>query len=451
MRTDYMEKIGTIARERLALLFDGGSFTELDALRQENGEQAAVVCAHGYVEGQAVCAFAQAPDVNSGVMGKSTAGKIKRLYSLAAKTGTPVIGIYDSNGVFVDGTADSLTAYGKLIAASAKLSGVVPQISVIAGVCAGSAALLAAEADFVLATESAELYLTPPFGTDAAKPETAAKAGIVAAVCKDDAAVAEKVKTMLRYLPANNLAGAPVCEFAEPETVCSKDSLFSGIADADSLLPVYEAYGNSVGTALATVRGQAVGIISTCRSTEALTAEDSAKMARFVRTCDAFSVPVLTVVDTVGFAADTEAARNGSLRAMTQLCGAYAEATTVKIALIAGEACGAAFSAIAGRGAGSDYVIAWNSAAIAPLRPEAAVEFLWHDRLKGAADANAKRKELAKEYTDTLASAEKAAALGVIDAVIAPSETRQAITAALDMLEGKRVSNMPKKHSNIPF
>ena len=451
MRTDYMEKLGTIARERLALLFDGGTFTELDGLRLENGEQAAVVCVHGYVEGQAVCAFAQAPDVNSGVMGKSTAGKIKRLYSLAAKTGTPVVGIFDSNGVYVDGTADSLTAYGKLIAASAKLSGVVPQISVIAGVCAGSAALLAAEADFVLATENAELYLTPPFGTDAAKPETAAKAGIVAAVCKDDAAVMEQTRTLLRYLPANNLAGAPVAEFAEPEAVCSKDSLFSGIADAGSLLPLYEAYGASVGTALATVRGQAVGIISTCRSTEALTADDSAKMARFVRTCDAFSVPVLTVVDTVGFAADTDAARNGSLRAMTQLCGAYAEATTVKIALIAGEACGAAFSAIAGRGAGSDYVIAWNSAAIAPLRPEAAVEFLWHDKLKGAADANAKRKELAKEYTDTLASAEKAAQLGVIDTVIAPAESRQAVSDALEMLEGKRVSGMPKKHSNIPF
>ena len=451
MRTDYMEKIGTIARERLALLFDGGEFTELDALCLEKEDLAAVVCAHGYVEGQAVCAFAQASDVNSGVMGKSTAGKIKRLYSLAAKTGTPVVGIYDSNGVYVDGTADSLTAYGKLIAAAGRLSGVVPQISVIAGVCAGSAALMAAEADFVLATESAELYLTPPFGTDAAKPETAAKAGVIAAVCKDDAAVMALTKDLLRKLPANNLAGAPVSEFEEPSAVCTKDAVFTGIADADSLLPLYEAYGSSVGTALATVRGQAVGIISTCKSEDALTADDAAKMARFLRTCDAFSIPVLTVVDTVGFAADNDAARNGSLRAMTQLCGAYAEATTVKIALIVGEACGAAFSAIAGRGAGSDYVIAWDQAAIAPLRPEAAVEFLWHDKLKGAADANAKRKELAKEYTETLASAEKAAQLGAVDAVIAPAQTRQALAAALEMLEGKRVSNLPKKHSNIPF
>ncbi|MCR4759047.1 MAG: carboxyl transferase [Oscillospiraceae bacterium] len=446
-----MEKLGTIARERLALLFDGGEFTELDALRLEKEDVAAVVCAHGYVEGQAVCAFAQSSDVNSGVMGKSTAGKIKRLYSLAAKTGTPVVGIYDSNGVYVDGTADSLTAYGKLIAAAGRLSGVVPQISVIAGVCAGSAALMAAEADFVLATESAELYLTPPFGTDAAKPETAAKAGVIAAVCKDDAAVMALTKDLLRKLPANNLAGAPVSEFEEPSAVCTKDAVFTGIADADSLLPLYEAYGSSVGTALATVRGQAVGIISTCKSEDALTADDAAKMARFLRTCDAFSIPVLTVVDTVGFAADNDAARNGSLRAMTQLCGAYAEATTVKIALIVGEACGAAFSAIAGRGAGSDYVIAWDQAAIAPLRPEAAVEFLWHDKLKGAADANAKRKELAKEYTETLASAEKAAQLGAVDAVIAPAQTRQALAAALEMLEDKRVSNLPKKHSNIPF
>lgn len=446
-----MDKIGTIARERLSALFDGGVFTELDALRNEKDAPAAVVCAHGYVEGQAVCAFAQAPDVNDGVMGKNTAGKIKRLYSLAAKTGTPLIGIFDSNGVYVDGTADALTAYGKLIACAAKLSGVVPQISVIAGVCAGSAALLAAEADFVLATESAELYLTPPFGTDAAKPETAAKAGIVAAVCKDDADAAEQVKSLLRKLPANNLAGAPIAEFDEPEAACTKDTLLKGIADAGSILPFYTAYGKSVETALATVRGQAVGIISTCGSADALTADDSAKMARFVRTCDAFSIPVLTVLDTIGFAADTDAARNGSLRAMTQLCGAYAEATTVKIALIAGEACGAAFSAIAGRGAGSDYVMAWKDAAIAPMRPEAAVEFLWHDKLKGAADVNAKRSELANEYKRTLASAEKAAQIGVIDAVISAGETRQAVVDALDLLEGKRVSNLPKKHSNIPF
>lgn len=451
MRTVYMEKIGTIARERLALLFDGGAFTELDALRLEKDDPAAVVCAHGYVEGQAVCAFAQAPDVNSGVMGKNTAGKIRRIYALAAKTGTPLVGIYDSSGVYVDGTADSLTAYGKLIAAAAKLSGVVPQISVIAGVCAGSAALMAAEADFVLATEAAELYLTPPFGTDAAKPETAAKAGVIAAVCADDAAVMEKTKELLRKLPANNLAGAPIAEFGEPTAACSKSALLEGIADADSLLPLYESYGTSVETALVTVRGQAVGIITTCKSDDALTVDDAAKMARFVRTCDAFSIPVLTVVDTVGFAADNDAARTGSLRAMTQLCGAYAEATTVKIALIAGEACGAAFSAIAGRGAGSDYVIAWDKAAIAPMRPEAAVEFLWHDKLKGAKDVNAKRAELAKEYKNTLASAEKAAQLGVADAVITAAETRQAIADALDLLEGKRVSNLPKKHSNIPF
>lgn len=446
-----MEKIGTIARERLSALFDGGVFTELDAARLEKDEPAAVVCAHGYVEGQAVCAYAQSPDVNNGAMGKNTAGKIKRLYSLAAKTGTPIVGIFDSNGVFVDGTAEPLTAYGKLIACAAKLSGVVPQISVIAGVCAGSAALLAAEADFVLATGSAELYLTPPFGTDAAQPETAAKAGVVSAVCKDDADAAEKVKSLLRKLPANNLAGAPVSEFDEPETPCTPATLLTGLADAGSLLPLYETYGCSVETALATVRGQSVGIITTCKSDDAITADDAAKMARFVRTCDAFSIPVLTVLDTQGFSADTDAARNGSLRAMTQLCGAYAEATTVKIALITGEACGAAFSAVAGRGAGSDYVLAWDDAAIAPMRPEAAVEFLWHDKLKGAADVNAKRKELAKEYKQTLASAEKAAQIGVIDAVIAKNETRQAVCDALELLEGKRVSNMPKKHSNIPF
>lgn len=440
----------SIARERLALLFDNGTFTELDALRAERGSAAAVVCAHGFVEGQPVCAFAQDPDAADGAMGNAAAGKIKRLYGLASKTGTPVVGIYDSNGVYVDGTADSLSAYGKLIAASAKLSGLVPQISVVSGVCAGSAALLASEADFLLMTESAELYLTPPFGTDAAKAESAAKAGIAAQVCADDAAAADAVKALLRMLPANNLAGAPISEFDVPEGAFDKAELLSCIADAGSLLPLYERFGTAAATALCTVRGQSVGLLLTAGDTP-LTADDAAKLARFVRTCDAFSIPVITLLDTPGFAADNEAALRGSLRAMAQLCGAYAEATTVKIAVITGEACGAAFSAIAGRGAGSDLVLAWEGAAVAPLRPEAAVEFLWHDRLKGAADVDAKRRELAKEYTGTLASAQKAAELGAVDNVIAPEQTRQAVVDALEILEGKRVAGMPKKHSNIPF
>ena len=446
-----MENSASIAKERLSLLFDNGTFTELDALRTEKDSAAAVVCAHGFVEGQAVCAFAQSSDVKDGIMGKNTAGKIKRLLSLAAKTGTPIVGVYDSNGVFVDGTADSLSAYGKLIASAANLSGVVPQISVIAGVCAGSAALMACEADFVLATKKAELCLTPAYGTDSASPETAAKIGLVAEVCEDDAAAMMQVKALLRTLPANNLAGAPISEFDVPEQAVSKANLLDGIADMGSLMPLYSAYGETVETALATIRGTAVGLISTAKSDAVLTADDAAKIARFVRTCDAFSIPVITLLDTIGFTDDTDAAKAGSLRAITQLCGAYAEATTVKISVITGLACGAAFSAIAGRGAGSDLVFAWNDAVIAPLKPEAAVEFLWHDKLKGAADVNAKRKSLADEYGKTLASATKAAELGVIDTVIAPADTRQALIDALDMLEGKRVSRMPKKHSNIPF
>lgn len=445
-----MDNTASIARERLALLFDNGSFTELDALRLEKDEAAAVVCAHGYVDGQPVCAFAQCPDVNDGALGKNAAGKIKRLYNLAAKTGAPVVGIYDSNGVYIDGTADALTVYGKLIAVANHLSGVVAQISVVAGVCAGSAALMASAADFVICTEQSELYLTPPFGTDAAAADTAAKNGVAAAVCADDAAAMEKVKAILTLMPANNLAGAPVCEYAAPAAACTKETLLEGIADADTLLPLYEAYGNTVKTALATVRGTAVGIVAACGK-DALTVDDTAKIARFVRACDAFSVPVITIMDTPGFACDTDAARNGSLRAMAQLCGAYAEATAVKIALITGEASGAAFSAMVGRGAGSDLVLAWDGATIAPMRPESAVEFLWHDKLKGVADVNAARRTLADEYSRTLASAEKAAELGVVDTVIAPAATRDALIAALDMLESKRVSRMPKKHSNIPF
>lgn len=445
-----METKKHTARERLELLFDGGTFTELFALRAQGEDLAAVMCAHGFCDGVPLYAFAQCPERAKGVMNAASADKISKLYALAAKVGAPLVGIYDSDGVYVDGTADSLAAYGRLIADGANLSGVVPQISVICGVCAGSAALMAAEADFVLLSEDAEIYLTPPFGTDAAKPQTAQKAGIAAAVCAGDEELMAKAREILRLLPTNNLCDVPLCEYDEPQAKADRGAVERAVADEGSLTELYEGFGDAARTALGTVRGLTCGFVSTSAQTP-LTARDALKIARFVRTCDAFSVPVITALDTMGFTDDTDAAKAGSLRAMASLCGAYAEATTIKIAVIAGQACGAAFSAIAGKGAGSDVTLAWEDAVIAPMKPESAVEFLWHDKLKGARDVSARRAELAREYSRTLASAQKAAQLGAVDTVIKAEETRGAVCDALDMLEGKRLSRLPKKHSNIPF
>ena len=441
------------AYARLVNLFDDGVFTQVNALTKEGDAPTGVICAYGYVNGNAVYAFSQDKAVNSGAVGLKHAEKIAKLYALAAKTGTPIIGIHDSNGAFVDGTVDALTAYGEMLAGASPLSGVVPQIAVIAGTCAGSAALLACSADFIIMTKDAEFFMAPPFSANAGTAEAAAKAGTASLLCEDDAEAIAQARALINLLPVNNLSGAPMFEYADSTAAVSGDltALTAAVADADSVLELGAAYGTAAYTALATMGGTTVGFAATNKTDAALTPADCAKLARFVRTCDAFSIPVITFVDTIGFAADSEAELTGSIKAMTQLANCYAEATTVKLSVVTGNAIGAAFTALAGTACGADFTYAWENAVISPMAPLTAVEFLWHDQLKGASDVNAKRAELAKTFAATVASATSAAEKNAVDAVIAPADTRATLLSALDILSGKRVSNLPKKHNNIPF
>ena len=442
------KNLDSAARRRLAALFDDGAYTEVGSLSMEKESLASVITAYGYVNGSLVYAFSQDNSVNSGAVGTVHAQKIAKLYSLAAKTGRPVVGIHDSNGAFIDGTVDSLTAYGEMIGTAASVSGVVPQISVIAGVCAGSAAMLACSADFVVMTKDAELYVAPNGKSTAAD---AAKAGTAAVVCDDDDAAVSAAKELLRLIPENNLTAVPVYEYEE-NAFASGNALsdtVNNIADADSVTELYEGFGKASYTALATVAGSTAGIVSTNRTKDKLTADDSAKIARFVRTCDAFGIPVITLVDTEGFDGEGEAA--GSVRNMTMLAGAYAEATTAKVTLVTGKAYGPAFVALASKGANADFTFAYESAVISPLAPVTAVEFLWHEKLAGAANAAAKREELAKEYIAEYATAEKAAYRNAVDEVISPAQTRTKLAEALEIISVKRVSRLPKKHNNLPL
>jgi len=439
------------ARTRLSYLFDDGKYTEINSYAKENDCLTGVVTAYGYVNGNAVYAFSQDKSINNGAVGPAHAAKIAKLYSLAAKTGTPVIGIHDSNGAFVNGTAESLTAYGELINAASVISGVVPQISVVAGTCAGSAALFACSSDFIIMTKDAEFFMTPAFTKEnSGSASDAASNGIAAAVCDDDKAAIEKAKELINLMPVNNLAPLPMFEYNEPETAVSADfnSLINGVCDAESIIELYAEFGKASYTALATVNGATVGIAATNKTSDKLTDADCSKLSRFIRTCDAFAVPVITFVDTEGF--DAADAISG-VKSMTQLANCYAEATTAKISVITGKAVGPAFIALAGKDISSDFTYIWESACVSPLAPLSAVEFLWHDKLKGAADVNAKRNELAEEYKATLASAESAAASGAVDEIISASSTREAIISALDILSSKRITKLPKKHNNIPF
>ncbi|MBR2086850.1 MAG: carboxyl transferase, partial [Oscillospiraceae bacterium] len=340
------------ARARLAALFDDGKYTEFGTYVTERESFAGVVTGYGFVNGNPVYAFAQDQSVEHGAVGAAQADKISKVYTLAAKTGAPVVGIYDSNGAFMDGTAASLNAYSLIMKRVSQLSGVVPQIALVAGVCAGSAAMAAAAADFVVMTKDAELFLTPSFDKGAGTAEAAAKNGIAAIVADDEQAAAAEVRKLINLLPVNNMALAPCMEYDAPSAAAGSDlaSYVDSIADAGSVVEVYADYADAAYTALATVNGTTVAIAATNKTDTKLTEADCAKLSRFIRVADAFSIPVITLVDTLGFDGNTETELSGSVKALTRLAGSYAEATTAKISVVTGNAVGAVFVALAGKG-----------------------------------------------------------------------------------------------------
>lgn len=440
------------ARQRLAALFDDGSYSELGAYVTEKDAPAGVVTGFGYVNGDPVYAFAQDQSVAHGAVGAAQAEKIEKLCGLAAKTGAPVVGIYDSNGAFMDGSPASLNAYSKMLSCTAALSGVVPQIALVAGVCAGSAAMMACASDLVVMTEGAELFLTPDLHKGAGSAKACAANGTASLYAKDEAEATELVRKLINLLPVNNMANVPCMEYEAP-AAGGKGLMatVNSIVDGGSAVEIFEGYGTAAYTALATVCGSTVAVAATNKTDAALTEDDCAKLSRFVRICDAFSIPVITIVDTPGFAGNADTELSGAVKALTRLAGSYAEATTAKISVVTGTAVGAVFTALAGKGCNADFAYALEDACIAPMQPEAVVEFLWHDKLKGCDDLAVKRAELAGEYRKTLASAEAAAQTGLVDDIIVAGDLRKVISGALSMLEGKRVTDLPKKHNNFPF
>ncbi|MBQ5317598.1 MAG: carboxyl transferase [Oscillospiraceae bacterium] len=431
------------AKERLANLFDEGMYTEINAGVKNGEDYAGVVTAYGYIDGSPVYAFAQDKSVKGGAVSKQHAEKICKIYDLASRTGVPVVGIYDSNGAFIDDGAEAIKAYSDMLMWTNNLSGVVPLISVIAGTCAGSAAMVACSADFVVVTDDAELYTT--VGKEI-KGEDAVANGTAAIAAKNDKEAMEAVKKLIAMLPANNISAIPMFEFTATGKTASGTAadVAEAIADADSIVELSDGFGTASYTAIATIGGSAVGIVATNRTTNKLTSDDCAKIARFVRTCDAFTIPVLTIIDTEGFDSDT------CVRDMAKVANAYAEATTLKVSVITGKAYGAAMAAF---GAGNaDVTYAYADAVISPVAPVTAVEFLWHDKLKGATDLTAERNKLAVQYADENASAFDAAAKNCVDDIITAEEARAKVQAVLEVMSGKRMTKrLPKKHSNMPF
>lgn len=439
----------TEAHKRLLSLFDEGSFTEIDAYAKSADSAVEVVAGFGSVYGTPVYAFSQDVSVDGGAISKAQGAKIKKIYELATKTGAPVVGVYDSNGVKLTEGMEALAAYGDMLKLSNDISGVVPQVAVIAGPCIGTSALVAAAADIVIMAKDAELYLSAPNNVCA---EDCLKSGVAALVADDVDKALEMAKDVVSKLPINNLCAAPIVEFTEDTSFLANTcdmlkadtaAVIGAVADTGSVIELNAQFGASVHTALGTVAGTTVGFVGF--NGRAVDADSCDKTCRFVRFCDAYNLPVVTLVHTDGFDKTETAEKAGILRQASKLSSAYAEATTVKVSLITGNAIGSAYIALAGRGANADIVYAWRCAVVSALDPEAAVALMYRERLAAGED----REALVAEYKTSAASPMTAAALGQIDAVFVPADTRAKLIATLEMLCGKRVSTLPKKHTVI--
>ena len=442
------------ARQRMELLFDKDTFVEMDGFAEASG----VICGYGAVMGSPVCAFAQD---GSGV-GAAHSKKVQKLYDLALKTGVPVVGIYDSHGARVDEGIGALDAYGEMLLRINNLSGVVPQISLVLGICAGTSAVLACSADYVVMSEKAEFFLSSPAAGDdaegAGSAANAAKAGVAHVVCADDAASCNAVRKLISMLPLNNLSSPPCAEYSEVqnsaqvleglelscETVKGSE-IAAAVCDLESALELLAEFGQGAYTAMATMGGLPCGVVAT--NGEKLDADSCVKIAKMVTVCDAFQIPVLTFVNTPGIKPSAKAELCGSVRELAKLAHVYAEATTAKISVVTGKAYGAAYVALAGRAAGTDYTVAWPGATISALEPKTAVAFLYSDRITDETP----REQVENEYCENEASPVVAARGGYIDDVIPANLTRPAILAAMDLLSAKRVSKNPKKHGNLPM
>lgn len=444
LETAQAELRVTKAYKHLEKLFDDGAFTEINALTKSSDSFSEAVAAYGYVGGVGVYAYAQNSDVAGGAMSKAQAAKIKKVYELAVKTGVPVVALYDSLGGRLTEGAELLAGYGELIKNANNLSGVVPQIAVVLGSCLGTQALAAVASDILIMTEDAQLSLCPS-GTNATAAENA-ESGVASFVVKNDDEAIEKAKEIIAMLPSNNLEIADGFEFSDPDKTLTETSsaveAALGVIDGDSFVEMNKECGKGLKIGLATLMGATVGVVAS--DNKIIDCKAANKAARFVRFCDAFAIPVLTFVD---------AERFGCLKSASKLTSAYAEATAAKVTVVTGDAYGAVYIALAGTGAAADFTYAWVSANVSALNPAAeAVIMLGDDygkRIKEAKDPKAEKKAIVDEFKNANCSAFDAAEKGYIEDIIRPEETRAKIIASLDILSGKRVTGLPKKHNSL--
>lgn len=447
------------ARERVTALLDPESFVEVGMFAS------GVVTGFGTVEDRPVYVYAQEYAKDFGAMDAAQADKIVRIMDLAVKTGAPVVALLDSAGADLTKGVSALDAYARIMAKTAQISGVVPQISVIAGPCAGGATAIPAMGDFVVAANTAEMFVTGPqvvsarTGKDISAKElggaeTLDANGLAHLCAASEAEAFAQVRRLIALLPANNEEDAPMLMQDDLNRQLDIDSyydahdLLARVADFGDYLELQKGFGKSMVAALGRLGGRSVGFLANNPAQEdgALNDQACQKAARFVRMCDCFNIPVISFVNTAGQGTVTACENAKAIKGSAQLIGAYAEASVPKVSVICGQAIGSAYAAMGSRGLGADMVLSWPKAVIAPMDADAAVYVLQRDAIKDGQDVEELKAAYQKD-NDGFAAAKA----GLVDDVIEPAATRQMVAAALEMLLGKREVALPKKHANLPL
>jgi propionyl-CoA carboxylase beta chain len=480
------------ARERLELLLDEGTFLELDAfvthratdfdIDQEVYLGDGVVTGHGAIDGRSVFVYAQDFTVFGGSLSEAHAEKIVKVMDLALENGAPIIGLSDSGGARIQEGVVSLGGYADIFLRNTLVSGVVPQLSLVLGPCAGGAVYSPAITDFTIMVDGTSyMFVTGPnvvktvtheeidfegLGGARVHNETS---GVAHFLATGEADAVDLARRLIGYWPSNNVDPAPrAVEWSPPEVdgdaldTLIPDSaqqaydmhrVIGGVVVAGSFTEVHAHFARNVICGFARVEGRSVGIVAQQPEVLAgvLDIDSSDKAARFVRFCDCFNIPVVTLVDVPGFLPGVDQEHRGIIRHGAKLLYAYCEATVPKITVITRKAYGGAYDVMSSKHVRGDLNFAWPTAEIAVMGVEGAVNIVFKDRLAQADDPEAERKQLVAEYEERLANPYLAAARGYVDEVILPSETRVRVANGLALLEGKRQSVPPKKHGNIPL
>lgn len=492
-RIDKQHEKGKLtARERIDLLLDKGTFVETDpfidhrcvdfGMADQIGPGEGVVTGYGKVNGRLVFVFSQDFTVFGGALGEMHAKKISKIMDLAVQNGAPIIGLNDSGGARIQEGVLSLDGYGHIFYRNSIYSGVIPQISVIMGPCAGGAVYSPAITDFVfMVNKTSQMFITGPKVIETVTGEKISAedlggsrvhntiSGNAHFHAEDEEQVLKDVRRLLSYLPQSNEEKPPMTEYKEEDNHYRPDLteaipfdairpydvriVIDQVVDKDSFMEIQAGFAKNVVIGLARIKGEVVGLICNQPKVMAggLDIDSSDKAARFIRFCDSFNIPIITFEDVTGFFPGIKQEHGGIIRHGAKILYAYSEATVPKLTVILRKAYGGAYVALNSKSIGADIVLAWPNAEIAVMGPQGAANIIFAREINESDDPEAKRQEKIDEYRDKFANPYVAASRGMVDDVIDPRETRIKLIQALEMLRNKKDSRPKKKHGNIPL